>query len=97
MKNSDFPYGKYQPYVGIGPSAVISSLEIDEFDDTSIDLGLDAKVGFSMFFVHNFAVFVEYRYTSVESDYDDRMSGAKVEIESDIETHHALIGLSYHF
>jgi opacity protein-like surface antigen len=97
MQSSEFPYGKYQPYVGAGPSAFISDMDLGDFDDSSIDIGWDLRVGFLTMFAPNFAFFFEYRYTSFEPEFEDIIDGVEYQIEPEFDTHHALVGLSYRF
>jgi len=106
MKSSAFPNGQLHPYFGIGPGLFFSSIDIDivdvddfdvDFDDDSTDVGLDLRAGLAWFFNIEWDVFVEYRYTSVEPDFDEDYFGVEVEIEPELGTHHFLVGLSYHF
>ncbi|MCJ7617961.1 MAG: porin family protein [Desulfobacterales bacterium] len=95
--SAEYPKGKFQPYLGIGPGLFISSYKSGQFDDTSIDLGLDVKTGLAVMFAHNFAFFLEYRYSYFEFEFDDHIGGIRNSFEGDLTTHYGLIGLSYRF
>ena len=95
--SEEYPNGKFQPYIGIGPSLFISDYKCGEFDDTGIDLGLDVRAGLAVMFAHNFAFFLEYRYSEFEFEFDDHIGGSRVSLEGDFATHYGLLGLSYRF
>ena len=91
-----------QPYVGLGPGLFVSWVDdaltigiggIEEsVEDTSLDIGLDTRAGLRFHLTHSFALFVEYRFTYYEPDFDDDLFGDSIEIESEIATHHAIGG-----
>jgi hypothetical protein len=93
LKSAEFPNGEWQPYIAVGPGFFISELkpEATNNKDEQSDLGWDARGGLKKFFVHNVALFVEYRYTHFAPEFD------KVIKEFDMETHHALFGLTVNF
>ena len=96
-----------QPYVGLGPGLFVSWVDdaltigiggIEEsVEDTSLDIGLDTRAGLRFHLTHSFALFVEYRFTYYEPDFDDDLFGDSIEIESEIATHHAIGGLEFQF
>ena len=95
--SSAYPKGKFQPYLGIGPGLFISDYKNGQFDDTGFDVGLDARAGVAVMFAHNFAFFMEYRYSYFEFEFVDHMGGNRVSLEGDLSTHYGLAGLSYRF
>ena len=72
----------------------------EDFEDTQVDVGVDARVGAKLFPVVDYlAFFVEYRFTHFEpSDFDDKIGGVPVDLEYDqMRTHHVLFGMGFHF
>ncbi len=57
------------PYVGVGPSAVWSKLEVGGADEDELDLGLDARAGLRAVIYDRFAVFSEYRLNYFEPSF----------------------------
>ena len=68
-----------------------------EYSDQTVDIGLDLRVGIKTMFGHNRAVFLEYRFTKFGPDFEVNVLGNNVRTETDIDTHHVLIGLSCNF
>jgi hypothetical protein len=97
LRDPDFPMGKFQLYGGAGPGFFYSEAEADDFNDESFDIGLDTRLGFAWMVDKILAVQLEFRYTSVEPEYSDHILGEKFKYEVEVETYHALIGLSYRF
>lgn len=111
LRDPDFPMGKFQLYGGAGPGFFYSEAEVDnfffistpvgnvrdDFSDESFDIGLDTRLGFAWMIDRILALQLEFRYTYVEPEYSDRILGEKFKYEVEVETYHALIGLSYRF
>jgi opacity protein-like surface antigen len=107
LRDPDFPMGKFQLYGGAGPGLFYSEAEVndisfignvsEDFSDESFDIGLDTRLGFAWMVDKILAVQIEFRYTYVEPEYSDRILGEKFKYEVEVETYHALIGLSYRF
>ncbi len=64
-----YPYGRLQPYFGIGPSLVLSDSVVDlrpevpeRINTTAVDLGLDVRAGVGWEFAPHFVLFVEYKF-----------------------------------
>jgi opacity protein-like surface antigen len=101
LKDDEFPRGRLQPYVGIGPglffsnaSGAVGSLEVDE---TSTDIGLDFRTGLAFQFDPNWAAFTEYRYTHIEPSWKASVFGGETTASTTFNTHHILLGVSYRF
>jgi opacity protein-like surface antigen len=111
-----YPGGRIQPYAAVGPGFTIAAAHadleelsstgafLDDFDDATFAVGLDARAGLAVALSPHFALFGEYRYTYVEPEFDDEVddSGAldfdtDFEIEPEIQTHHIIFGLSFRF
>jgi opacity protein-like surface antigen len=111
LKSDNFPRGQFQYYVGVGPGMFISDIDADfvlvgpppfrpltsSFSDSSVDIGLDARAGLAWYLTKHWSVFAEYRFTYVEPDFKDDLFGFDLETDLDFKTHHALVGVSYHF
>jgi hypothetical protein len=93
LKSSEFPSGKWQPYAGVGPSFFLSRVKTEASDKkyNESDFGLDVRGGLKMYFVRNFGLFLEYRYTHFLPEFDPAIE------EFDLETHHALLGITINF
>jgi outer membrane protein W len=110
FKNEKFPYGKIQPYAGIGPSLILSIFDVDfrpnlseNLHDSSIDLGLDVRAGMAWQFHKHLALFGEYRYTNfnisakTEGGAIIPFSSSYYTIKTQLGTNHFLAGISYRF
>jgi opacity protein-like surface antigen len=109
MVSSEFSQGRFQPYIAVGPSLMIYDFEVDltnaggrKIDGSSGDFGFDLRGGLLWQITEKVAVFTEYRYTHVKVDFDadDSFLMAnpyEMEVETDLNTHHALAGMSFRF
>ncbi len=103
------PNRRFQPYMGIGPALFINKMafSIDlsglssgmtgNFNDTSYDVGLDTRAGFAIDFYRNTGLFAEYRFTHYSDKFTDRIANVKVDVDTNSNTHHIIIGISYRF
>ena len=103
------PKRRFQPYVGIGPALFVSKMKFTvdlselssggtgTFNDTSFDVGLDARAGLAVAWYGNTGIFAEYRFTHHSAEFDDTLAGVKVDVETDSNTHHLMVGISYRF
>ena len=96
--DEDYPGGRVQPYIAVGPSlniayahADLSELSstgnfLDDFDDATFELGFDGRVGLAVPIGTHFALFGEYRYTWVKPEFDDEVddTGA-IDFDTDFE------------
>jgi len=109
FKNQDFPKGRLQPYVGIGPGFFFSVTKVDfrptlpkTFSGTSFDVGLDLRAGIAWQFQKHLALLGEYRYTDFSIDLEQTdilygFAGTKETMKTQLATNHFLIGISYRF
>ena len=106
LTSPDYPHGRLQPYVAAGPSLVFTSLS--EFlgaqvpppavlEDSSVDLGLDARAGAGWHLTKSFVLFAEYRFTQVSPTFEDRIPAGRARFEPTLRTHHMSVGVSYRF
>jgi opacity protein-like surface antigen len=101
LKDEEFKEGRLQPYAGIGGGLFISNIDgtigFLRASDTSVDIGLDTRVGLAYRFEGNWAAFAEYRFTHVSPTYDVQPFGGTVPADTTLNTSHFLLGLSYRF
>lgn len=106
LKTNNYPTGELLLYGGVGPGFFLSSIKVDyslfsgsgKYSDRSIDIGLDMRAGIAKMVSEKISLFCEYRYTDFKPDFeDDDNWGNKVKIETEVNTHHVLIGFSYHY
>jgi opacity protein-like surface antigen len=67
------------------------------YSDRTADIGLDIHGGIAKMVRANISIFCEYRYTKFDPKFEEDIGYKKVKIETEIETHHALIGLTYYY
>src|SRR5207237_1516371 len=101
LKDEEFPQGRLQPYAGLGPGIFISKLSgsigFQEAEDTSTDIGLDARLGFAYLVDSNWALFTEYRFTHVTPSWNVKVFGGETSADTTFNTHHVVLGISYRF
>jgi opacity protein-like surface antigen len=101
LKDEEFPGGRLQPYVGLGPGFFISyangAVGFQKVDETSRDVGLDARVGLAFRIDSNWSAFTEYRFTHVSPSWNVEVFGGKTDASTTFNTHHILLGVSYRF
>lgn len=106
VTSDEFPTGQIHPYAGVGPSLVVSRLDIDAgsslasalglgggIDDTEVDLGVDARGGLDVLLTRHFGLFAEYRFTHFRPTYSD--GGRRLSL--DLDTHFIQGGLTFRF
>jgi len=103
IKDPEHPNGRAQPYLAVGPSLVITTAELASGwaflgtghvdSDTSVDPGLDARVGLRLVASDWISVILEYRltYLSPAWQVEDRR------VETQLWTSHFIIGLGIHY
>lgn len=104
VTSEEHPNGQVQPYLGVGPSLVVSKLEIPlagpDFEDTEADAGVDLRAGLSVIPVDPVGLFLEYRFTHFEPHYSDRVGSivkTRANASTEFDTHFAQAGLSFRF
>ena len=85
------------PYAAIGPAVFLTQVDFEGFEESGAALGLDVRVGLRWEFLPVFGVFVEYRYTRVEDDFQDALRDFPASMDVEFTTHHALGGISLRF
>ena len=113
LKREIYPEGEYLFYGGIGPGIFLTSIKYEVTDseilgkldlgslncsERSVDIGLDIRGGIAKMIRGNISLFCEYRYTNVSPDFEEKdVPVNKLKIETELNTHHVLIGFTYHY
>ena len=105
ITSPDFPRGRLQPYMGVGPGAFYTKFKLDlnpvgipdTISETSWDIGLDLRAGVTFLFTRNIGVFAEYRLTYVNPEWEANVQGATVTTDVDLLTNHFVGGLTFRF
>jgi opacity protein-like surface antigen len=102
IKTADEPHGILQPYVAAGVPLFLTTVTprtTSKFrnhdEDTEISFGYKAAAGVSFRVYKNLQLFGEYRFTHTDVDHGFRSAVAGgASLETELNTHAALIGLS---
>jgi len=112
LMSNDYPHGKLQPYLGGGPSLIYYDMTIDfrptvseKVSEWSFEDGWDFRAGLLWQFHRNFGIFGEYRYTHYKIRYKDETEEwilgfeprTRLKVETALDTHHFLTGISFRF
>lgn len=101
LKDEEFPGGRLQPYVGLGPGLFLSNangtIGFHDVDDTSKDIGLDVRAGLGIRIDSHWGAFAEYRFTHVSPTWSVDVFGGKADASTTFNTHHGVLGVSYRF
>ena len=103
VRTPEHPNGRAQPYLAIGPSLVLSTAKLAEGlaalgtarvdSNTSVDPGLDARIGIRLIASSWISVVLEYRATYFTPSWN--INGRTV--ETSVWTNHFIIGLGIHY
>jgi opacity protein-like surface antigen len=101
LPDEEFKEGRLHVYAGLGGGLFISNVDgligRLEASDTSVDIGLDTRLGVSYRVESNWAIFAEYRFTHVSPSFDVNVAGVRPSADTTFNTSHFLLGLSYRF
>jgi opacity protein-like surface antigen len=95
--SKQFPTGRFQPYITVGPALFISTWREPGFTSRTTTLGFKGGAGGKFFLTKNVALFGEYRLTSFEPEHDFRFNNVTFDVSNRLTTHHFLGGLGVHF
>jgi len=100
FKDSEVPFGRLQPYVGIGPAVVA----MYDPEDSAKNFAIDAMAGIRFMMLKNVSAFVEYKYNhqfSPEMEIHQVMVknflGAGTATLSGYDLHRVIFGVTYHW
>jgi opacity protein-like surface antigen len=105
LKSPEFPHGRLQPYVTVGPTLfIVEGEDTSNFappanqSDTDTTVGVKVGGGVTFLITKNVGVFTEYRYTHFKAELDfDRIGFGSVKAEPVFDTHHVVVGASFRF
>jgi opacity protein-like surface antigen len=104
MKSSQFPNGRLQPYLTVGPAIFVAhaedsqNFEPSNQSDSDTSVGVKVGAGVAWQFTKTIAMFGEYRYTHFSPEFtfrDDVLGSAN--LSTAINTHYLLMGVSFRF
>ncbi|MDH3201185.1 MAG: hypothetical protein OEM15_09850 [Myxococcales bacterium] len=103
VRSPEHPNGRAQPYLALGPSLVLSTAKLAEGSaalgtarvdsDTSVDPGLDARVGIRLVASDWISVILEYRATYFTPTWQLQSRS----VATTVWTNHYIIGLGIHY
>jgi opacity protein-like surface antigen len=96
LPDQEVPFGRLQPYVGIGPGLVMLYAEAD----SAKNFGLELEAGLRYMFTKHLGGFVEYKFSkqwAVELDSQSLVNLPASTATFDFTRHQVVAGLSYHF
>jgi outer membrane protein W len=104
LPNAENPFGRLQPYVGVGPGFVISTPEINGWgteEKNKLDVALVLETGLRYMIFRNVSLDAAFRYRTIltkfgNSYYVPGISGV-IDLDWDPHLFNAVFRLSYHF
>ena len=96
LPDQEVPFGRLQPYVGIGPGLVVLYAE----SDSAKNFGLEVEAGLRYMFTKHLGGFVEYKFSkqwAVELESQSLVNTPASTAEFDFARHQVVAGLAYHF
>lgn len=105
LPDQEVPFGRLQPYVGIGPGMVVIYDEVD----AGKNFAIDAMAGIRYMMLKNVSAFVEYKFShqfDVELEHHAFVpvaaNGAPLTLQRgmahfDYDSHRIVLGVAYHF
>jgi opacity protein-like surface antigen len=100
VPDQEVPFGRLQPYVGVGPAFVVNYDEVD----SAKNFGLDVMAGVRYMMLKNVSAFVEYKFTQV---WDAEIEAHAFSLPNgtvgrgtahlDYTSHKVVLGVAYHF
>jgi opacity protein-like surface antigen len=96
LQDQEVPFGRLQPYVGIGPGLVMLYGEAD----SAKNFGLELEAGLRYMFTKHLGGFLEYKFSkqwAVELESQQLANLPSVTATFDCVRHQVVAGVSYHF
>jgi len=96
LPDQEVPFGRLQPYVGIGPGLVMLYAEAD----SAKNFGLELEAGLRYMFTKHLGGFVEYKFSkqwAVELESQQLANMPASTATFDFTRHQVVAGLAYHF
>jgi opacity protein-like surface antigen len=104
LKSPDFPRGRIQPYIGLGPGLFITRIE-DLEPDLNNNIGskmltfggLQVIGGLKFFLLKNLSLFAEYKFSHFTADLSGASANFSLGATQNIDASHFYGGVAYHF
>jgi opacity protein-like surface antigen len=100
LPDQEVPFGRLQPYVGLGPAFVVN---YDE-EDSAKNFGVDVMVGLRYMMLKNVSAFVEYKFNylwNIEIEehafYLPNGTVGRGTATLNYDSHKIVLGVAYHF
>ena len=100
LPDQEVPFGRLQPYVGIGPAFIVLYEEVD----SAKNFGIDVMAGVRYMFTKHISAFVEYKYNhqwAVEIEahpfYLPNGTEGRGTATLDFDCHKVVVGVAYHW
>jgi len=105
LASPEYPNGRLQPYVTAGPALFKVRVtnkgnpELTNRSATDSSMGYKAGGGLSWQLTRDTAIFGEYRYTHFHAEpvLEGAITGLRVPMQFDLNTHHLITGVSFRF
>ena len=110
LKTEAFPKGQLQPYITAGPGIFIArgtnlvtgpglGGPTSRGSDTDAEIGVKAGAGLAWQFHRNLALVAEYRFTHFRPEFklDDVNVPTPTKVDTLVNTHHIVVGVSFRF
>ena len=106
MPDKNVPFGRLQPYVGVGPAVFFTRTHLNigkDYKTTEADLGLAVESGVRYMIRKDISIngAFRYRFVKVHADVDDQIFNIPFGVYIPMRTHYhlfnILVGAAYHF
>lgn len=101
MTSNEYPNGRLNPYVGVGPTLLITSMDFSNMggnNSTSVNVGLVAEAGIRYMITPAFSADLAYRYRYAQPSVSTTLPGVgNVNMSGSMNNSQVLARLSYHF
>ena len=104
IPNAEIPFGRLQPYVGVGTGIVISNPEVSGLiagGSNKADMSLVVESGLRYMLFWNVSLDAAFRYRTVPTkfgnSYDAPGDNRKIDLDFDPELYSVIFRVSYHF
>ena len=104
LKSPGFPRGRFQPYIGVGPSLFITSIKdlepnpADNIGSRTLTYGgVQIIGGLKFFLLKNLSLFAEYKFSHFAVDLSGASANFNLGATQSINANHFYGGVAYHF
>jgi hypothetical protein len=106
IPNAEMPFGRLQPYVGVGAGIIISNSEVSNLitrERNKLDVPLVMETGLRYMLSRNVSLDAAFRYRIIPTAFGNSyeipgdMSHNKIDLDFKPELYNAILRVSYHF